>query len=119
MTQPSPPRNSLTLTAVKALHTAIWFTVESAIFYLLYSGVRRRKGPLVVTAAAVVATESAIYVGNGARCPLTTVAESLGAEHGSVTDIYLPRWLARSLPVIHIPLLVLIVWLHRRPAITG
>jgi len=119
MTQPSPPRDSHTLAAVKALHTAIWFTVESAIFYLLYTGVRRRKGPLVVTAAVVVVAESAIYVGNGARCPLTTVAESLGAEHGSVTDIYLPRWLARSLPVIHVPLLVLIVWLHRRPAVTG
>lgn len=102
------------LTTVKALHTAIWFSVESAVAYLLYSGLTRKRGPLVTTAALVVTAESAVFLANGAHCPLTSVAESMGDEHGSVTDIYLPRWFAKSLPAIHVPLLALIVWLHRR-----
>jgi hypothetical protein len=66
---------------------------------------------------------------NGFRCPLTRLAEAAGAASGSVTDIYLPTWFARNLPAIHVPLLVLIGWLHgrtlssrrtsRRPAATG
>jgi hypothetical protein len=46
------------------------------------------------------------------------MAEAAGAERGSVTDIYLPRWFARNLPAIHVPLLALLAWLHwrnRRP----
>ena len=40
------------------------------------------------------------------------LAEAAGASSGSVTDIYLPGWFARTLPAIHVPLLVLIGWLH-------
>jgi hypothetical protein len=35
-----------------------------------------------------------------------------GAEHGSLTDIYLPKWFAHNMPAIHAPLLVLIAYLH-------
>lgn len=65
-------------------------------------------------AAAVVATESLVFAGNGFRCPLTQVAERLGADRGTVTDIYLPRWFARNLPAIHVPLIGLAVFLHAR-----
>ena len=102
------------LPVVKAVHTAIWFTVEAAVVYLLVSGVVGRSGRRQAIAACVVAAETAVFLGNGARCPLTTVAESLGAERGSVTDIYLPRSVARSLPVVHAPVLALIGWLHWR-----
>jgi hypothetical protein len=54
----------------------------------------------------------AVFAANGLRCPLTAVAESLGAEHGSVADIYLPTWVARNLPAIHVPLLVLTLIPH-------
>ncbi len=108
-------RPNVALAAVKGIHTAIWFTVELCVGYLLYTGLTRKRGPLVTTATAVVAAESAVFLANGAHCPLTTVAESMGDDHGSVTDIYLPRWLAKSLPAIHVPLLALIVWLHKRP----
>lgn len=67
----------------------------------------------------MVAAESLIFAGNGFRCPLTQVAERLGAERlgaerGSVTDIYLPRWFAHNLPAIHVPLIGLAVCLHAR-----
>ncbi len=65
-------------------------------------------------AAAVVAGESLVFAGNGFRCPLTEVAERYGAEKGSVTDIYLPKWFAHNLPAIHTPLLVLMAYLHAR-----
>lgn len=99
---------------LKAAHTVIWATVEAAVLYLLWSGVTRRTDRRAVVAAAVVAVESATFLANGARCPLTLLAESLGSEHGSVTDVYLPRWFAHNLPAIHVPVLVAIVWLHAR-----
>ena len=37
-----------------------------------------------------------------------------GAERGSVTDIYLPRWFAHNLPAIHVPLIVIAGYLHTR-----
>jgi hypothetical protein len=102
------------LILVKTVHTAIWALVEAAMAYLLVSGLARRTDRRAGVAGAIVAGESLVFLANGARCPLTEVAESLGAEDGSVTDIYLPGWLARSLPVIHVPLVAAAVWLHWR-----
>ena len=82
--------------------------------YVLYAGLARRSDRRAAIAAAVVAGESLIFAGNRCRCPLTQLAERLGAEQGSVTDIYLPDWFARNLPAIHVPLIVLAVLLHAR-----
>jgi len=101
------------LTAVKTVHTLIWLSVELSVVYLIFAGLTKRSGPRVAVAGATVAGESLVYLLNGARCPLTDVAERLGADNGSVTDIYLPRTLARNLPAIHVPILALIVYLHR------
>jgi DNA-binding CsgD family transcriptional regulator len=60
-----------------------------------------------------VVGETIIYTVDGFSCPLTELAESAGAETGSVTDIYLPVWLARRLTAIHIPLAAVILYLHR------
>ena len=65
-------------------------------------------------AAAVVAGETLLFAGNRCRCPLTELAERYGAEHGPVTDIYLPKWFAHNMPAIHAPLLVLMAYLHAR-----
>lgn len=102
------------LVAVKAVHTLAWFSIELCMMYLLYAGFAKRTDRRAAIAAAVVGGESLIFAANGFRCPLTDVAESLGAEDGSVTDIYLPRWLARNLPAIHVPLILLAVFLHAR-----
>lgn len=103
-----------TLAAVKFVHTLAWFSIESCVVYVLWAGVTRRSDRRAAVAAGVVGTESAIFAGNGFRCPLTDVAERVGAEHGSVTDIYLPRWLAHNLPAIHVPLILLAGYLHAR-----
>ena len=43
--------------------------------------------------------ETAIYVSNNQVCPLTPLAEELGAERGSVADIFLPDCVARRIPL--------------------
>jgi hypothetical protein len=102
------------LRAVKAVHTLAWFSIEACMVYVLYAGFARRSDRRAGIAAAVVAAESLIFAGNGFRCPLTQAAEHLGAERGSVTDIYLPGWFARNLPAIHVPLIGLAGFLHAR-----
>lgn len=102
------------LAAVKGIHTVIWAFVESAMLYVLVSGVAGRSDRRAGAAAAIVGAESLVFLANGARCPLTGLAESLGAEDASVTDIYLPGWLAGSLPLLHVPLIVAAGWLHWR-----
>ena len=108
------PGRKWMLTGVKAAHTLIWLGVEAGVVYLVYAGVTRRSDKAAAFAGLMVAGETAVFLGNGARCPLTDLAESLGAESGGVTDIYLPGWFARSLPLLHAPLITLILYLHGR-----
>jgi hypothetical protein len=82
--------------------TVIWAFVEAAMLYLLVSGAAGRSDRRAGAAAAIVGAESLVFA-NGARCPLTGLAESLGVDDGSVTDVYLPNWLARSLPCSPFP----------------
>ena len=105
---------SAALRAVKAVHTLAWVSIESCVVYVLYAGFVGRSDRRVAIAAGVVAGEILIFAVNGFRCPLTGVAERLGAEHGSVTDIYLPKWFAHNLPAIHVPVVGLAVALHLR-----
>ena len=111
----APGRGSrAALVAVKVTHTLAWFSIESCMLYVLFAGVARRSDRRAALAGAVVAGESLIFAANGFRCPLTDVAEHLGPERGSVTDIYLPRWFAHNLPVLHVPLVVVAGYLHAR-----
>jgi Polyketide cyclase / dehydrase and lipid transport len=118
--EPRPPGpgqaggSQAALWAVKAVHTLAWFSIEACMAYVLYAGFARRSDRRAGIAAAVVAAETLVFAGNGFRCPLTQVAGRLAAERGSVTGIYLPRWYARNLPLIHVPLIGLAGFLHAR-----
>jgi hypothetical protein len=111
---PGVPPHQAALMTVRTVHTVVWFSIEACMGYLLVAGFARRTDRWAAAAGAVVAGESLVFVANGFRCPLTAVAESLGAERGSVTDIYLPGWFAHRLPVIHVPLVLLALLLHGR-----
>lgn len=89
-----------TLVAVKAVHTAIFASLFWAVLYTFYSGITGRVSRKSGIAVAAVLGEAVIYAGNDFRCPLTKVAEGLGAENGTVGDIFLPAWFARRLPWI-------------------
>jgi len=86
--------------------------------YVLWAGFAGRSDRRVGVAAAVVAGGTLVFAGNGFRCPLTGLAAGQAAEHGSVTDIYLPKWFAH-MPAIHVPLLVLMAYLHARTPCAG
>jgi hypothetical protein len=107
-------QNAHLLTLIRGVHTAAWFAIEFCVGYLLWSGATGRSDRRAAAAAAVVAGECLVFAIDGFRCPLTGLAGAAGATSGSVTDIYLPKWFARNLPAIHVPLLVLIGWLHGR-----
>jgi len=114
---PAPPargRNDVALTLIKAAHTLAWLSIESCMAYVLYAGAARRTHRRAALAGAVVAGETLIFAANGFRCPLTQLAENFGAADGSVTDIWLPRWFARNLPAIHVPLLAAAAYLNGR-----
>jgi hypothetical protein len=102
------------VSAVKIVHTLAWLSIESCVLYVLYAGLRGRTDRRAGIAAGIVAGEVLVFAGNGFRCPLTELAERYGAEHGSVTDICLPKWFAHNMPAIHTPLLVLMTYLHAR-----
>ena len=102
------------LIAVKGLHSAIFFSVQACVGYLIYAEVTQRLDRRTAIAACIVAAESAVFLGNHMVCPLTTVAERLGTDSGSVTDIYLPDWLAKHIFLLNAPLVGLVLCLHLR-----
>lgn len=89
-----------TVRAIKAAHTAIFFSVAAIIVLVAADGVRARPRRRTVLALTVALAESGIYGSNNQVCPLSPLAEDLGAASGSVTDIYLPDRLSRRVPVI-------------------
>jgi hypothetical protein len=87
----------LTILHVKIFHTVVFAVLSACVLYVLYSGAL---GPVTfwtwVSIGAVV-IEGLILAASGWKCPLTSVAERLGAERGSVADIFLPGWFADRL----------------------
>ena len=59
-----------------------------------WDGFRGRRRRRTEIAGALAVAETMIFVSNNQVCPLTTLAEDLGARRGSVTDILLPNWLS-------------------------
>lgn len=113
--RPFPPSwRRPALVGVKAVHSLLYFSIEFCMGYLIYTGLKGREDRRTAIAAGVVGGESLIFLGNRCRCPLTGLAENLGAASGSVTDIYLPSFIASHLPLIHVPLLALALCLHVR-----
>jgi hypothetical protein len=88
------------LTMIKGLHTAIFASVAACIALFVWDGIRQRAGHRATIALGIALAETAVYASNNQVCPLTPLAEELGAEHGSVADIYLPDWLSRRIPLL-------------------
>ena len=100
------------LTAIKGLHTAIFASVAACIAVFLWEGIRQRPGRRAATALGVALAETAVFVSNNQVCPLTPLAEDLGADDGSVADIFLPDWASKRIPLIASAALLLGVTLH-------
>jgi len=95
-----PDRRGQALSAIKAVHTAIFFSIAGAILLTVWDGLRGRPRRRTAVAGGMVLAETAVFVSNNQVCPLTPLAEQLGAGRGSVVDIFLPDWAARRIPVV-------------------
>jgi hypothetical protein len=87
--------NARALTAVRALHTALWVFFASSIVGILVAV------PIGAIEAALwmslfVWAELAVLLLNRMRCPLTIVAARYTDDRSANFDIWLPKWLARS-----------------------
>ena len=113
-------RRTFALRAIKVFHTAAFFTISGAILVFAWEGMRGRRGPVARAAASIAVAETVVYASNNQVCPLTPLAEQLGATSGSVTDIYLPAWISERIPVFGGSVLLLglvahvVAW-RRRP----
>ena len=102
------------LTAIRAVHSAVFLAELGSILWLLATGITGRRDRAVAVAAALVAAESAVFVANAGVCPLTPLAERHGAASGGVSDIFLPDAVARTIPIWATSLVVLATGLHVR-----
>jgi hypothetical protein len=105
------------LTTIKVIHTLIFASVAAAIALFVWDGVRQRPGRRSALAVGVALGETAVYVSNNQVCPLTPLAEELGAERGSVADIFLPDWFSRRIPLFGGSALIVGIVLHVRAAL--
>lgn len=101
-------RNNLSgtvISTIKGLHTGVFALIMGFIVFFAYSGVRGQVSQWTLITLILTVIEALVLMVNRGRCPLTVVVEDLGAEHGSVSDIYLPDIVARHIPHISISLL--------------
>lgn len=107
------------LAAIKALHTVIFVSIGAAVALFVWDGVRGRPRRRTAAALGVALGEAAVYVSNNQVCPLTPLAEELGAERGAVADMFLPDWASRRIPVVSILALLAGAALNLRALPTG
>ena len=100
------------LIAIKAIHTVIFAGVGVCIAVVVADGIRQQPGRRAAYALGIALAESAVYVSNNQVCPLSPLAEDLGAERGSVADIFLPPRVARSIPTVATGALLIGLILH-------
>ncbi len=81
---------------IRFIHTLIFFFMSACLVYVLYAGITKTYNLLLLLAICAIFVEGLALLLNRGRCPLTTLAERHGAEKGSVTDIFLPGWIARN-----------------------
>ena len=82
------------LTAIKLLHTVVWFFFAGCIVAIPFAGAF---GHFLWAAVltALVSMECGVLALNRGRCPLTDLAGRYTEERADNFDIYLPLWLAR------------------------
>lgn len=95
-----PERRNEALSSIRAIHTAIFVSIAYAVLLTLWDGMCERPRRRTAIAGGVVLAEAGLYVSNNQVCPLTPLAEQLGADRGSVVDLFLPAWAARQIPVV-------------------
>src|SRR3954452_17663730 len=112
MTREPPHRDAVI--ALKAIHTLVFAGELAAILWLVVCGLLGRRDRSVGLATVAVGAEAVVFVTNGGVCPITPLTERLGAADGSVSDIFLPSAVAKTIPIWSTALIGLAIVLHVR-----
>lgn len=83
------------LSLVRSVHTIIYLVMAVSTLALLYGGITGSDGWWLYTALILLAVETFVFVGNGMKCPLTSLAVKYGAEKGYAFDTFLPERFTR------------------------
>ena len=75
--------------------------------YLLFACITKTFNILVLLAIISILLNGLLLLLNKGRCPFTSMAEKQGAKRGSVTDIFLPDWVARNIFRVATPLFII------------
>ena len=81
--------------AVKVVHSVIYVMMAGATLYVFYGGITGRRERLLTAAIALVALEGLVFLANGMRCPLTSLAQKYGDPSGHVGDTLFPETFTR------------------------
>jgi hypothetical protein len=90
----------LAFVIIKAVHTALFFSIGASLALTLWDGLAGRPTRRTAIAGGVVVAETAVFISNNQVCPLTPLAEELAARRGSVVDMFLPASFARRIPLV-------------------
>jgi hypothetical protein len=88
---------------IKFIHSMIFWWQVACLAYLLYACITSTFSIFVLIAIVCILINGLLLLLNKGRCPFTTLAENQGAEKGSVTDIFLPEFIARNIFKVSTP----------------
>lgn len=91
---------------IKFVHSFIFWWQAACLGYILYAGIFRDFNLILVAAICSIFINGVLLFLNNGRCPFTTLAERQGAESGSVTDIFLPDFIARNIFRVTFPFFI-------------
>ncbi len=80
---------------VRWIHTVIYLLMVAAIAALLSAGITGYAGVWLWISLGLLGVETAVFIGNGMKCPLTALAIRYGAEKGYAFDTLLPERFTR------------------------
>ena len=79
---------------LRAAHVVLGILFTLMLGWLLYEGISGRITVASWIAVGLFLVEGVILMVNRWNCPLTYLTETLGSEHGRVTDLFLPKFVA-------------------------
>jgi len=93
------------ISAVRSLHTVIYFVMAGSTLTLIFVAITGRLLGALWIVGPLLTVEVLVFVTAGLKCPLTEVVDRLARTPGSVPDTYLPDWLTRQTLLIFGPVL--------------
>lgn len=94
----------MSMPLLKTLHTLIIVVNATAIFTILYCGLKDRRGPILAAALIVFAAELVVLASARGNCPLQLYARQLEGVEGPVSDTLLPDWAANNIVTFFTPI---------------